>query len=152
MKKENIGDGTRGQGATDAGNMLPSDRNFGSGTRFRGDVLRRIYRVWLVRKLAPILLIEIAVLSALLYGLGRLVFVERVFANALTVLFREPSGIASFAVSAFLHAPVTAKLFSVALVILLALLIRLVTQGMLRFILVRENYFSRADGGIKRTV
>lgn len=114
----------------------------GSTARFRGDVLRRIYRVWLVRRLAPILLIEIAVLSVILYGLGRLVFVERIFTNGITVLFREPSGIGSFAVSAFLHAPIAAKLFSVALVVLAALLIRLVTQGMLRFILVRENYFS----------
>lgn len=111
--------------------------------RFRGDVLRRIYRVWLVRRLVPILLLEVAVLSALLYGLAQIVFVERIFANAITVLFREPSGIASFAVSAFLHAPVAAKFFSIALVVLAALLIRLVTQGMLRFILVRENYFSR---------
>ncbi|MEK7098916.1 MAG: hypothetical protein AAB916_00160 [Patescibacteria group bacterium] len=117
----------------------------GGATRFRGDVLRRIYRVWLVRKLAPILLVEVAVLSALLYGMGRLVFVERVFANGLTVFFREPSGILSFAVAAFLHAPVAAKLFSIALVVLIALLIRLVTQGMLRFILVRENYFSKVE-------
>ena len=122
----------------------------GGATRFRGDILRRIYRVWLVRKLAPILLVEIAVLSVLLYGLGRLVFVERVFANGLTVLFREPSGIVSFTVAAFLHAPVVAKLFSIALVVLIALLIRLVTQGMLRFILVRENYFSRVDKGTER--
>ena len=127
-------------------NEIMTEENIGGGTvNFRGDVLRRIYRVWLVRKLAPILLVEIAVLSVLLYGLGRLVFVERVFANGLTVLFREPSGIVSFAVAAFLHAPVVAKLFSIALVVLIALLIRLVTQGMLRFILVRENYFSRVE-------
>ncbi|MEK7541245.1 MAG: hypothetical protein AAB533_00095 [Patescibacteria group bacterium] len=114
-------------------------------TRFRGDVLRRIYRVWLVRKLAPILLLEIVVLSVLLYGLGRLVFVERIFVNALAVLFREPSGIVGFGVSAFIHAPAAAKLFAIGLVVLLALVIRLVTQGMLRFILVKENYFGRID-------
>lgn len=113
--------------------------------RFRGDVLRRVYRVWLLRKLVPILIAEIAVLSLLLYGLGRMIFVERVFANAVTVLFREPSDIASFGVSAFLHAPVAAKFFTVALVVLVSLLIRLVTQGMLRFILVKENYFSRIN-------
>ena len=113
--------------------------------RFRGDVLRKIYRVWFVRRLVPILLIEIAVLSALLYGLAHIVFVERIFANAITVLFREPSGIASFAVSAFLHAPVAAKLFTVALVVLVALLIRLITQGKLRFILLRENYFGTIE-------
>lgn len=117
----------------------------GGSARFRGDVLRRIYRVWLFRKLVPILFLEIAALSALLYGLGRLIFVERVFANAVTVFFREPSGVISFIVSAFLHASVAAQFFTVALVVLAALLIRLITQGMLRFILVRENYFSRIN-------
>lgn len=116
------------------------------GARFRGDVLRRVYRVWLVRKLLPILVLEVALLSALLYGLGRIVFVERIFANAVTVLFREPQGLVSFAVSAFINAPAAAKLFSIALAVLLALLIRLVTQGMLRFILVRENYFGKISG------
>lgn len=122
----------------------------GSGgipARFRGDVLRRVYRVWLLRRLAPMFLAEVAVLSLVLYGLGRIIFVERVFANAITVLFREPSGIASFAVSAFVHAPVAAKIFSVALVVSLALLVRLITQGILRFILVRENYFGRINTG-----
>lgn len=126
-------------------NEIPAHAN-NSGApraRFRGDILRRVYRVWLMRTLAPILLVEVAAVSALLYGLGRTVFMERVFANAVTVLFRDPSGIASFWVSAFLHAPFAAKFFTVALVVLIALLIRLVTQGMLRFILVKENYFSR---------
>lgn len=117
-----------------------------SGTRFRGDILRRIYRVWLIRRLAPVLVIEVAVLSALLYGLGRLVFVERIFTNGLAVLFREPSEIPSFAVSAFLHAPIMAQLVSIALIVLVALLIRLITQGILRFILVRENYFGKIAG------
>lgn len=150
IKKESIDEeGTRERNAAGIGVMPPSGAamsgaEHGSDTaRFRGDVLRRIYRVWLLRKLAPILLMEIAVLSLLLYGLGRMVFVERIVANALAVLFREPADIASFWMSAFLHAPIAAKLLSIALVVLVAFLIRLVTQGMLRFILVRENYFSR---------
>lgn len=131
-------------------NEIPAQaNNFGAPrARFRGDVLRRVYRVWLLRKLAPILIIEIAAVSLLLYGLGRTVFIERVLANALTVLFREPSGIADFGVSAFLHASIAAKFFTVALVVLGALLIRLITQGVLRFILVRENYFSRITPGL----
>ena len=110
---------------------------------FRGETLRRIYRVWLFRKLAPVLAAEVIVISFLLYGFSRLVFVERVLQNGLNVFFQNPPGIFPFAVSAFLHAPAGTKMIIAGLVGLAALLIRLITQGVLRFILVRENYFSR---------
>ena len=111
--------------------------------RFRGEMLNRIYRVWLFRKLLPVLALEVAILSLLFYGMARMVFVERVVDNGMGVLFRNPSGIFSFAVAAFLHAPIATKLITAGSIIAAALLIRLLTQGILRFILVKENYFSR---------
>lgn len=114
-----------------------------ASTRFRGHTLNKIYRIWLFRKLAPVLAFEIVVFSLLLYGMAKLVFVERVVDNGIGIFFRNPSGVPSFVVAAFLHAPIATKLMSAGIVILTALLIRLLTQGVLRFILVRENYFSR---------
>lgn len=126
-------------------NNLPMEQNTGSSSisppQFRGQVLNRIYRVWLFRKLVPVLLGEIVVLALLVYGFGRLVFVQRVIENAANVFFRDPSGIFSFTIAAFLHAPVATKLIVAGAVVLAALVIRLVTQGILRFILVKENYF-----------
>lgn len=130
-------------------NNLPMEQNQNknpespsvSPPRFRGQVLNRIYRVWLFRKLAPVLLGEILLLSLLVYGFGRLVFVQRVIENAANVFFRDPSGIFSFGIAAFLRAPAGTKLIVVGAIILAALVIRLVTQGILRFILVKENYF-----------
>ena len=116
-----------------------------SSPRFRGQVLNRIYRVWLFRKLAPVLFAEIIVLSLLVYGFGRLVFVQRVIENAANVFFRDPSGIFSFSIAAFLHAPAGTKLIIVGAVALAAFIIRLITQGILRFILVRENYFRQVQ-------
>ena len=109
--------------------------------RFRGQMLNRIYRIWLFRKLAPVLLGEIIALSLLVFGFGKLVFVQRVIENAANVFFREPSGIFSFGIAAFLHAPPGTKLIVAGAVVFVALVIRLVTQGILRFILVKENYF-----------
>ena len=109
--------------------------------RFRGQILNRVYRVWLFRRLAPVLAAEIIGLSLVLYGLGRLVFVERVIQNGLNVFFEHPSGIVSFGIGAFLHAPVGTKLVAIAMVVLVAFIIRIITQAILRFILVRENYF-----------
>ena len=121
-------------------NFLPSAS---PSRRFRGETLNRIYRIWLFRKLAPVLALEIGILSLLLYAIAKRVFVERVVDNGMGVFFRSPSGIFSFVVGAFLHAPIATKLITAGIVILIALLIRLLTQGVLRFILVKENYFSR---------
>lgn len=120
-----------------------SVQHVSGSARFRGETLNKIYRIWLFRKLAPVLAAEVVIFSLLLYGVAKLVFVERVVDNGIGVFFRDPSGIPAFVIAAFLHAPIVTKLMSAGIVILIALLIRLLTQGILRFILVKENYFSR---------
>lgn len=112
---------------------------------YNGQILQNVYRVWLFRKLMPVLIGEIILLSLLLYGIGRIVFVERVIGNGLNVLFLHPVGIFSFGFDAFSHATGLTKLLAVIIVILAALVIRHITQGMLRLILVRQNYFGRVQ-------
>lgn len=111
--------------------------------QFKGQVLNKIYRVWLLRKLLPVLILEVVILAAVLYVLGRTVFIQRVFENALNVLFVNPSQIVGFVVDAFARAPLLTQILSVLLAILLAFLIRHLTQGALRLILIKENYFSK---------
>ncbi|MBI3630732.1 MAG: hypothetical protein HY221_00105 [Candidatus Sungbacteria bacterium] len=112
--------------------------------RFRGQVLKRVYRVWLFRRLLPVLIAEIAILAFVLYALAKIIFVQRVLGNSLNVLFTRPQGILSFAVQAFLHAPVETEVLAFGVMVLAALLLRHLTQGLLRFILVKENYFAKA--------
>lgn len=114
-----------------------------TSTKLKGEVLRQVYRVWLFRKLLPVLVFEVVLLSAVLYGLGQVVFIQRVFENALNVIFTNPSGIGSFVVSMFARAPLVTQILGFGILVLLALLIRHLTQGMLRLFLVRENFFSR---------
>ena len=111
--------------------------------RFKGTILKQIYRVWLWRRFLPVLVAEVVVMSFILYALARFVFVERVLDNGFTVLFARPEGIPSFLVGGFLHTSVTAQVLVCGTVLLAALLIRHITQGILRFILVRENYFGK---------
>ena len=111
--------------------------------RFKGHILKQVYRVWLWRKFLPVLVAEVTVMSFILYALARFVFVERVLDNGFRVAFARPEGILSFLVSGFLHASVTAQVLTSGVVLLAALLIRHITQGILRFILVRENYFGK---------
>lgn len=115
-------------------------------SRFRGEVLNKIYRVWLFRKLLPVLLVEVVVLSAVLFFLGRSIFLQRVMENGLKVFFLNPPQIIYFLTDAFWGAPLVTKVFSVAVLVVLAFLVRHLTQGILRLILVRENYFSRVKG------
>ena len=112
-------------------------------SRFRGEVLNKVYRVWLFRKLLPVLIGEVLVLSGILYFLGRTVFIQRVMENALNVLFLDPPQIVSFFADAFSEASLITKIFSIAVIVFSALVIRHLTQGILRLILVRDNYFSR---------
>lgn len=114
-------------------------------SRFRGEVLNKVYRVWLFRKLLPVLIGEILVLSGVLYFLGRTVFIQRVMENALNVLFLNPPEIIPFFADAFSGASLIIKIFSIAVIVFLALVIRHLTQGILRLILVRDNYFSKIN-------
>jgi ABC-type transport system involved in multi-copper enzyme maturation permease subunit len=113
--------------------------------RFRGQILRQIYRVWLFRTFLPVLIVEVAVFSFILYGLARQVFFQRIIENAMNVFFQNPSQVMSFFLSAFIDAGLGTKVLVVAVMVALALVIRQITQGLLRFILVRQNYFAKVS-------
>lgn len=112
---------------------------------FKGEVINKIYRVWLFRKLLPVLVLEVAVLTAVLYWLGRAVFFQKIFENALKVLFLEPQQILSFLLVMFTHATPLARILGFAVLVLFVLIVRHFTQGFLRLILVRQNYFGKVD-------
>lgn len=109
--------------------------------RFRGQVLQKIYRVWLFRTLLPVLLVEVIAFSVILYAVGQLIFVERIIENGTRVLFSDPMQIFKFIGAAFLHATLLEEALVLALAVALAFLLHHLTQGFLRFILVRQNYF-----------
>lgn len=111
--------------------------------RIRGQVLKQIYRVWLVRRLLPVVIFEIVILGFVLYMLGHAVFVERIIDNGLKVFFLNPTGIFSFAVASFIKTRWITKILTILVVVFVALVIRHITQGILRFILVKENYFGK---------
>ncbi len=111
--------------------------------QFKGQILNRVYRVWLWRKLAPVFITEIILLTAVLFFIGRTIFVQRVIENALTVFFLNPGRIFGFIASAFANAPFAIQILGIVFLVLLAFVLRHLTQGILRLILVRENYFAR---------
>ncbi len=125
-------------------NITTSD-SMNVAPRFRGQVLNRIYRVWLFRTFLPVLLAEVAVFSIILYELAKMIFFQRIIENAMNVFFQNPSHIFSFFVWAFVDARFGIKVLVIAIVVALALVIRQITQGLLRYILVRQNYFAKVN-------
>ncbi len=114
-----------------------------SETKLKGQVLRQVYRVWLFRKLLPVVLLEVVILAAVLYQLGQTVFMQRILENALGILFNDPKQIFSFIFLAFVGASLATKVLGFIVLAAVAFLIRHVTQGILRLILVKENYFAK---------
>jgi len=112
-------------------------------SRFQGQVLSRVYRVWLVRRFLPVFVLEVIVFSAVLYILARAVFVQVILESAMKVFFENPTGIVKFTAVTFGNSSFENKILGIAVVILLALLLRSLTQGILRLILVKRNYFRK---------
>lgn len=114
------------------------------GTKFKGEILSKVYRVWFLRKFLPVFFAEIFVLSLVLYQFTRVIFIQKVLENIIKTAFQSPTGAFFFLWSAFGKTHTSTKILSVALIVLLALLLRLITQGILRWILIRKNYFGKA--------
>ena len=115
-----------------------------STSPMRGQVLKKIYRVWFFRRFLPAVLIELAVFSAFLYFLARAVFVQKIVENALSVFSAHPAEIIGFILFAFLYAHIVVKILSFTILILVSYLIYKIFQGIIRFVLVKENYFGRS--------
>lgn len=113
--------------------------------RFRGEILRQIYRVWLFRRFLPVLVLEVAVFSFIFYELAKIIFLQRIMENAMNVFFQNPSRVFSFFLWAFLDASFTTKILVIAIIAALVLVLRQLIQGLLRFILVRQNYFAKIE-------
>lgn len=124
-------------------NTNPAAPSIESLPRFRGQVLNKIYRVWLFRTFLPVLLAEIIVFSFVLYYLGKAIFFQRIVENAMSIFFQNPPQILSFFLWAFVDAKIATKILVIVVAVAFALVIRQITQGMLRFILVRQNYFAK---------
>ena len=122
---------------------IPLTDSMNTTSRFRGELLKKIYRVWLVRTFLPVLLIEVAVFSFILYELAKAVFFQRIIENAMNVFFQNPPHVLSFFLWAFVDARFGTKILVIGVLVAFALVIRQLTQGLLRFILVRQNYFSK---------
>jgi hypothetical protein len=61
----------------------------------------KVYRVWLFKRIIPLFILELVLLTLALWILGRLVFVQQVFTNAFLASAQNPLILASYMFKAF---------------------------------------------------
>lgn len=113
--------------------------------RFRGEILRRIWRVWFLRRFLPVLAVEVVGLTLFAYWLSHAVFVRRIIENALNVLFDNPAKVIEFVIFAFLYASIAVKALAFTVLVLLTLLVWKIGKALVRYAMVKEHYFAKAE-------
>lgn len=123
--------------------ISPTSPSLRATAKFKGQILRKVYRVWLLRKFTPVIAIELLVMTFLINELGHVVFVQRIIENATNVLFAHPRGFIGFIVAMFTNASTGERFLGISIIVFVAITLRHLTQGLLRWILVKENYFEK---------
>jgi len=67
----------------------------------KNKIVWKIYFVWLFKRIIPLFILELVLLTFVLYFLGKLVFVQKVFENALLASMQNPILLASYMFRAF---------------------------------------------------
>ena len=116
-----------------------------SSPRFRGEVLRRIWRTWFIRRFLPVLVAEVVGLTLFAYWLAHAVFVRRILENALNVFFDNPTKVVEFVIFAFLYASIAVKVLAFTVLILLTLLVWKIGKALGRYAMVKQRYFAKAE-------
>lgn len=68
----------------------------------KNKIVWKIYFVWLFKRIIPLFILELVLLILIFYFLGKLVFVQKVFENALLASMQNPILLASYMLRAFL--------------------------------------------------
>ena len=82
--------------------------------KLRIKVLRRVYRLWLFRRSAPLIIIEIFVGWIALAIFAHYVFVEKVVSNALLMTLGNPLRLIMYGVGAFGTTNTIIKIYAIA--------------------------------------
>jgi len=115
------------------------------GPRFRGEILRRVWRVWLLRRFLPVLAVEVVGLTLFAYWLAHAVFVRRIIENALNVFFDNPAKVIEFIIFAFLYASIAVKALVFVVLVILTLLVWKTGKAVVRYAMLKEHYFGKAE-------
>ena len=88
-------------------------------------IMRRVHFIWFVRRALPVLALEAAVITLVVYKVADQVFVNNVLRNAALHTFsRSPLMLVSFLFRAFLNTEVMVQLFLIAFGIVGALFLK----------------------------
>ena len=99
--------------------------------QLRTKILRRVYRSWLIRRSAPLIVIEILIGWIAFTIFLRYVFVEKVISNALLASLGNPIELFIYGVAAFIATSTIIKIIIIIGLAFLLLLMRDVNRSLI---------------------
>lgn len=109
--------------------------------KIKAQIMKRIFRVWFVRSMVPLLALELLLILLGVYFFSRLVFVSEVFQNTVTASFGHPLRALTYLWGAFLA---TQSATQVIIIISLAIIIFLlwhINRSIFSYVLTRRTGF-----------
>jgi len=80
----------------------------------KNKIVWKVYLVWLFKRIIPLFILEIAFLILVLFFLGKLVFVQKVFENAFLISAQNPLTVAVYMFGAFWQTSILKKVIVLA--------------------------------------
>jgi len=101
--------------------------------------MKRVFRFWLLRSVAPLFLIELIVIALAIYFFANLIFVGEVVDNALNAALGNPWKLIVYLWNAFLGTRLEVQVIIAALVIAAALVLRDLNRSLISYILMKRQ-------------
>ncbi len=87
-------------------------------------ILWKVYLVWFIRRILPLVIFEVVVLATAVYLLAKYIFVEKVISNTFLFAGRNPLTMLFFLLDAFLRTSLLEQIIIIILLSIGALLLR----------------------------
>ncbi len=102
--------------------------------------MRRVYGIWLVRRLGPVIFFQLLFLALALHLFGLSVFVAKVAENVSIVISGDPLSVIGFIFSAFLNARLGVKVEIFVALLMGALLVWSIKRAVVSYEMIRRAY------------
>jgi hypothetical protein len=108
-------------------------------THLKRRVMRRVYGIWFMRSVLPVLALEVGILVVGIGMIGSIVFVEKVIANALTISVGNPVKFLSYSITAFMSTTALTQAILILLVVGGVFLLRDIYRSTVSYTLLKHT-------------
>ena len=107
--------------------------------KLRLRIMKRIFGIWLLRHTFPLLVFELVVLFVTLSFFAKLIFVEKVVANALTAALGNPLKLFLYLISAFLGTALFTQIVILTVAAAIILILRDINRSLISYLTFKRD-------------